>query len=172
MGDQGSGIDDALCAEKVVHSMCVGGGRVNDGSQDTPLRSELNIEVTWTVSTSERKSKSKNRLETLSVREHREKTYSPLFLKIMNELTANRLSPNDLHHVILNKRNWSPDLEALLESYAKWDKERDQVFQDYLLEQCDQKESLWNLLRGMGIGIRPVGFEFYVRDQKEEEVQS
>ena len=90
MGDQGSGIDDTLCAEKVVHSMCVGGGRVNDGSQDPPLRSELNIEVTWTVSTSERKSKSINRLETLSVRAHREKTY-PLPSYVMSQKRAKLL---------------------------------------------------------------------------------
>ena len=52
MGSQGSGTDDVLCAEKVVHNMCVGGGRVNDGSQDHPLRYELNTQVTTqTVST-------------------------------------------------------------------------------------------------------------------------
>ena len=85
--------------------------------------------------------------------------------------TTERLTPNDVHHVILNKRNWSPELEGLLKSYAAYDKERDQVdsFQEYLLDQCEQKESLWTLLQGMGIGIRPVGFEFYSRDQKAEE---
>ena len=90
MGDQGSGIDDSLCTEKVVHTMFIGGGRVDDGSQDHPLRSELNIKVTWTVSTSERESKSKNRLETLSVREHREKTY-PLPPFVMSQKRAKLL---------------------------------------------------------------------------------
>ena len=89
----------------------------------------------------------------------------------MNELIAKRLSPNDIHHVVLNKHNWSPDLEELLKSYAAYDKENDQVdsFQEYLSDQCEQKESLWTLLQGMGIGIRPTGFEFYIWDQKEEE---
>ena len=33
-----------------MHTMCIGGGRVNDGSQDHPLRSESNTQVTQTVS--------------------------------------------------------------------------------------------------------------------------
>jgi len=38
MGDQGSGIDDTLCAEKVVHTMCIGGERVASGVRQTPDR--------------------------------------------------------------------------------------------------------------------------------------
>ena len=83
------------------------------------------------------------------------------------------LTPNDLHHLVLNKRNWSPDLEALLRSYAQWDKDEWDFFDEYLAED-DERElaSLCILLEDMGIGIRPVGFEFFVQDQKEEEVQS
>ena len=85
------------------------------------------------------------------------------------------LTPNDLHHLVLNKRNWSPDLEALLRSYAQWDQDEWDFFDEYLSNVVDHDERLatvWRMLEDMGIGIRPVGFEFFVQDQKEEEVQS
>ena len=83
------------------------------------------------------------------------------------------LTPNDLHHLVLNQRNWSPDLEALLRFYAQWDKDEWDFFDEYLcaMEGEGPLESTWRLLEGMGIGIRPVGFEFYVQDQKAEEVE-
>ena len=83
------------------------------------------------------------------------------------------LTPNDLHHLVLNKRNWSPDLEELLKSYAAFDQQRDYFdsFEEYLNDWCQKERSLWTVLEGMGIGIRSVGFEFFVQDQKEEEVQ-
>ena len=92
----------------------------------------------------------------------------------MNEFIARRLSPNDIHHVVLNKHNWSPDLEELLKSYAAYDRltEKFESFQEFIENWSEREMSLWILLEGMGIGIRPVGFEFYVVDQKEEEVQS
>ena len=83
------------------------------------------------------------------------------------------LTPNDLHHLFLNKINWSPALEELLKFYSKWDRNNWELFDDYLSD-IDARgvESTWVLLQDMGIGIRPVGFEFFVQDQKEEEVQS
>ena len=84
------------------------------------------------------------------------------------------MTPNDLHHTVLNKRNWSTDLEALLRSYAKWDQDEWDFFDEYLVEVEDDERlaSIWRLLDDMGIGIRSVGFEFFVQDQKEEEVAS
>ena len=84
------------------------------------------------------------------------------------------MTPNDLHHLVLNKRNWSPDLEALLRSYAQWNPDEWDFFDEHLSNEADDERlaSIWRLLEGMGIGIRPVGFEFFVQDQKEEEVQS
>ena len=84
------------------------------------------------------------------------------------------LTPNDLHHLVLKKRDWSPDLEALLRSYAQWDQDDFDFFDEFLCEVEGEGRLAWTwrLLEDMGIGIRPVGFEFYVQDQKEEEVRS
>ena len=81
------------------------------------------------------------------------------------------LTPNDLHHLVLNKRNWSPDLEALLRFYAQWDQDDIDFFDEFLCEVEGEGRLAWTwrLLEDMGIGIRPVGFEFFVQDQKEEE---
>ena len=84
------------------------------------------------------------------------------------------LTPNDLHHLVLNKRNWSPDLEALIRRYAEWDRDDFDFFVQYLVEVEGEGRlaTIWRMLEDMGIGIRPVGFEFFVQDEKEEEVQS
>ena len=84
------------------------------------------------------------------------------------------LTPNDLHHLVLNKRDWSADLEALLRRYADWDQDDIDFFDEFLCEVEGEGRLAWTwrLLEDMGIGIRPVGFEFFVQDQKEEEVQS
>ena len=80
------------------------------------------------------------------------------------------LTPNDVHHVILDKRNWSPSVEELLKLYSRWDTEHKysyECFEEYLLA-FDEREawSLFAMLEEMDVGIRPVGFEFYTLDEK------
>ena len=79
------------------------------------------------------------------------------------------LTPNDLHHTVLTKHNWSSDLEHLLRFYSQCDYDEQADFDEHIHSYDDHLSSLWQLLQEMGIGIRPIGFEFFVQDQKEEE---